>query len=163
MLLPYGKLDKLNLRILCVVGKCLHDIGILIYHLTLFRQNRKQGTLQNDREQNYAENYMEHVVFRIAVTHRRHNSKYDRCRPRSPAHDTTRYCRNGVLNGARSKPTAAGLATKVRNRAIAKAGRRIEGICEGNASSPKRKKIRICIRPVNASKKLTSVFWFFRV
>ena len=83
---------------------------------------------------------MEHVVFRIAVTHRRHNSKYDRCRPRSPAHDTTRYCRNGVLNGARSKPTAAGLATKVRNRAIAKAGRRIEGICEGNASSPKRKK-----------------------
>ena len=37
----FERLDKLNLRILCVVGKCLHDIGILIYHLTLFRQNRK--------------------------------------------------------------------------------------------------------------------------
>lgn len=75
--------------------------------------------------------------------------------PRSPAQDTSRHCRTPQRKGASSRKTAAGRATKVRNTIMAKAGRKTAGSCRGKESSPSRKKIKICARPVSPSKKWT--------
>ena len=50
---------------------------------------------------------------------------------------------------------AGGLATNVRNTAIKSAGSTTCGSLDGNARSPSRKKISICINPVSPSKKFT--------
>jgi hypothetical protein len=73
--------------------------------------------------------------------------------PRSPEKDTSSIC--GILHfaGVNMAKTAAGRATKVKNKAIVIDGKKIEGICDGKASSPSRKKMNICISPVIPSKK----------
>ena len=78
--------------------------------------------------------------------------------PRSPDHETRSCWRIGALNGERIANTETGLATKVRNTAIASAYGRICGSCDGNDKSPSRKKISICISPVIPSKKCTRDF-----
>ena len=85
--------------------------------------------------------------------------------PRSPDQETNSCWRREQRKGVNNANTAAGLATNVKNTAIASAYGRIAGSCDGNASKPNRKKISICISPVIPSKKCTSDFllcngWF---
>lgn len=63
--------------------------------------------------------------------------------------------------GDRRPNTARGRAAKVMNTAMAAAAGRTAGIWDGVASRPSRKKIRICIRLVSPSKKLTTGALFF--
>ena len=78
--------------------------------------------------------------------------------PRRPAHEITACCRHFALNGVIINAVTAGRATNVKNSAISTEGSRIPGICEGNASNPKRKNTSICISPVMPSKQCTKAF-----
>ena len=60
--------------------------------------------------------------------------------PRKPAKDTSTLRARHPPNGAMNTNVATGRAMKVRKRAIASAGRTTSTICEGNESSPSRKK-----------------------
>ena len=79
--------------------------------------------------------------------------------PLKPAKETSSICSFLHLKGAKIANTAAGLAIKVKNRAINNAVKKISGNLDGVAKSPSRKKISICIRPVIPSKKLTIDFF----
>ena len=75
--------------------------------------------------------------------------------PLKPAHDTRSCWEIFPLNGVSTSATATGLATNVRNTAIKSAGITTCGSLDGNARSPSRKKMSICINPVSPSKKFT--------
>ena len=78
--------------------------------------------------------------------------------PRSPAQETRICWRREDLNGVSKIAVTSGLAIRVRNAAMAAAGSHTAAILEGKESSPRIKKISICIRLVRPSKKLTRVF-----
>ena len=75
--------------------------------------------------------------------------------PLSPAHDTSRHCLIEHLNGRRIANTATGLATNVRNTAIAMDVGIIDGNICGYDNNPSIKNITICASVVTPSKKGT--------
>lgn len=82
---------------------------------------------------------MENVIFIYASSTVAMIAKTMEVAPLSPAHEIRAICFHFAPKGFMITVTAAGLATNVRNNAIAAAGSIIDGICDGNAKSPRRK------------------------
>ena len=77
--------------------------------------------------------------------------------PRNPAKDTSTLRARLPPKGAMSRKVASGRATRVRKTAMASAGASTSSMCDGNESSPNRKKSTACMMPVTPSKNGTRV------